>query len=144
MPNFINSFFNVKKIAYIFIIVIGVSLTCFSAMSDILKVNGQTLCSNTGAVSIKNNVYSIACRDREKPAPTPDRIPAPSQPPPKPLPVVASKCGVPERDVRIERFTGKGMNKEFTLANGTALAVAFTSPSSGEDRGISFGGPALR
>ena len=143
MPNFITSFFNVKKISYFLIIVIGLSLGGLNAWPDVLKVNGKILCSNTGAVSVKDNVYSIACRDREKPAPTPDRIPAPSQPPPKPLPVVASKCGLPERDVRIERFTGKGIEKEFTLVNGSKLVVPFPSGSLGNVNKIALGEPSV-
>ena len=108
-----------------------------SAMADILKVNGQTLCSNTGAVSVRNNVYSIACRDGEKSTPVPSR-PISNTPVPKPPAVAGTKCGVAERDLITEIFTGKGFEKAFILSNKTALAVPFNSGSLGKVRKLTF------
>ena len=130
MINFIKAFFNVKKIAYICMIATCASFGGLSAMADILKVNEKILCSNTGAVSVKNNVYSVACRDgvRPSPAPIPGRGPAPSRPPnntPAPTPPVANaKCGVPEPNLIIETFTGKGFEEEYTLPKGSTLVVS--------------------
>ena len=136
MPISFNPFFSVKKIVYVLTIVIGPSLGGHNARADILKVNGKILCSNTGAVSVKNNVYSVACRDSAKPVPVPSRNPTPP-------PVVTTKCGAPEPVVRTEILGVTYFEKEFTLKNRTVLVVPFNSRSVGNIRKLSFIDPAI-
>ena len=92
--------------------------------------------------SVRNNVYSVACRDGAKPVPASrpisNRLPTPRQPVPKP-PIISSKCGVPEPVVRTEILGGNNYEKAYYLKNGTALAVPFKSSSVGEVNKIKFG-----
>jgi hypothetical protein len=54
---------------------------------------------------------------------------------------VDDSCGVSEDDLQIERFTGRGIDKEFTLENETVLVIPFSSGDLGEVKKIALGEP---
>ena len=70
--------------------------------------------------------------------PVPPRVipnPVPTRPP-------GTACANPEPKLRYERFTGAGINKEFTLKNEVVLVVPFNSGFLGNVRKFAFGDPA--
>ena len=139
---------NIKKLAAVAAMtsLSGVLLLLAGQSSaDTLFLGNDLVCNNISNVSWTNGRLSVACDDNvtnpaapNPPAPNP---PAPIPPAPIP-PVISSECGVPEPDVRIERFSGGALEKEFTLANGTALVLPFTTDSAGDIKKITFGEPS--
>lgn len=140
---------NIKKMAALTAMT-GLSsvllLMAEQSSADTLVVNNAVSCNNISTVSWVNDQLTVTCNTGLQPVIPAPVVPAPVVPAPAPvivptIPVVSAQCSQPEPDLRIERFVGRGIDKEFTLANGTSLVVPFTSGSAGEVKKIALGEP---
>lgn len=116
--------------------------------ADTLIMNNNVACSNISTVNWTNDQLVITCNDSVIDAPVnqpPTVVPPVVKPPVTDVPVnqlpVDVTCPNPEPEIRTERFTGKGIDKEFTLENETALVVPFNSGNPGEVQKIALGEP---
>lgn len=119
--------------------------------ADSLVVNGEVICSDYNSLSWQNGQLTLACNDQviqppvvQPPVVQPPPVNPPVVPTPAPTlpPVVNGGCPDPEPNSRIERFNGKGIDREFTLANGSVLVVPFTSGQLGDVRKMALGEPS--
>ncbi len=138
---------NIKKLAALATMT-GLSsvllLMAEQSSADTLVVNNVVSCSNISTVSWVNDQLTIACNTGVPVVPVAPVTVVPVPAPPVVIPVIpvtSTQCSQPEPDLRIEGFSGRGIDKEFTLTNGTALVVPLTSGSNGEVRKIALGEP---
>ncbi len=114
--------------------------------ADTLVVNNVVSCNNISTVSWVNDQLTVACTTNSQPVinPTPQPVANPTPVPVNnPTPASNAECSQPEPNLRIERFSGRGVNKEFTLTNGAVLVVPFPSGTTGEVRKIALADPAV-
>ncbi len=151
---------SIKKFA-VFLTVSGITGTSLTVsqptFADTLVVNGEITCNNVAAVDWANDQLSITCDDSfveppvvqppvinppivEPPVIEPPVIEPPVEPPVTQLPV-GENCSNPEPDVQIEQFTGRGIDKEFTVENETVLVVPFDSGNPGDVKKLALGEP---
>ena len=151
---------SIKKFA-VFLTVSGITGTSLTVsqptFADTLVVNGEITCNNVAAVDWANDQLSITCDDSfveppvvqppvinppivEPPVIEPPVIEPPVEPPVTQLPV-GENCSNPEPDVQIEQFTGRGIDKEFTVENETVLVVPFDSGNPGDVKKLALGDP---
>ncbi len=140
---------NIRKLAAM------AAMTSFSGLllmqveqsfADTLVVNNVVSCNNISTVSWVNDQLTVSCTTNVQPVTNP--IPQPvANPTPVPViiptltPVANAECSQPEPDLRIETFAGRGVDKEFTLTNGTVLVIPFASGSAGEVKKIALAQP---
>ncbi len=113
--------------------------------ADTLVVDNELFCDSISNVSWANGRLTVVCDGVTNTPNTPvPNTPVPNTPVPNTpvtpvpnTPVISSDCGVPEPDV-MEASKGRGLSKEFTLANGTVLVVPYASGSVGEVSKLSF------
>ncbi len=108
---------------------------------DTLIMDGQSLCGNISSVNWKNGELNIAC-DGSIVDPDPVIDPDPVVNPEPVIAPVNSSCPDSEPKIRIERFSGRGVNQEYTLANETVLVVPFDSGDLGAVKKIALADPA--
>lgn len=125
---------------------------CFSAQTyaDSLVVDNQVICNELSTMYWENNQLTISCGSPVDQAvnqpidlpPVEQPLPVPVNTPSSPPPVTNSGCPDPELNIRTERFAGKGIDREFTLANDSVLVVPFNSGRPGEVQKIALGEPS--
>ncbi|MCH9698266.1 MAG: hypothetical protein K0U68_09205 [Gammaproteobacteria bacterium] len=143
-------------------LLIGLAVSLLSLTSlvsaDRLVVDQQPVCQEIAAVNWQNDRLAVNCRDdrsanppvNQPPVSAPD-VPAsdlPDRPPlvtppgaQSPLSPLPVDCPPPGPNVRIERFTGAGIDQEFTLDRGSVLVVPFHSGPTGTVKKIALGEP---
>ncbi len=121
--------------------------------SDALVVDRSLVCDAIESLFWQNDQLTINCADPVQQPPTTSQPPI-DQPipgdfpplviapnPPVRLPPLTIGCPNPEANIRIERFSGAGIDQEFNLSHGTVLVVPFTSGPSGTVKKIALGEP---
>ncbi len=127
-------------------------------VSDTLVVDRQLVCQDIDRLVWEQQQLSIDCSRPVSLPPTqqppinqpnppviqpPSGLPPLVTPPMTPvaLPPLTIGCPNPDPNVRVESFTGTGIDQEFTLNQGTVLVVPFNSGASGTVKKIALGEP---
>ena len=118
--------------------------------ADTLVVDDQLLCNNLTTIHWQNDQLTATCDETtsQRPEPPPATIPPMSEIPvspepitPLPLPPFTVECPDPGPNVRIEQFSGRGIDQEFTLDQDSVLVVPFNSGDLGTVKKIALGEP---
>ncbi len=122
---------SIKKIAA-FAAMSGISslLLFYAAQSygDTLVLDDQSVCDNISTINWQDGQLTVTCDG------------SPVEPPVEPP--VDTSCPDSEPNTRIEKFSGRGIDQEFSLANESVLAVPFMSGDLGAVKKIALGEPS--
>ncbi len=139
---------------------IGLLVLLSTSYAGPLFVDGALVCQETTTILLSNDQLTVDCTASTiPPTPIPDVLPPELTPPglenptpggtptPEPtvgqgpLPPADETCGIAEPNPRLERFAGRGVDKEYTLANDSVLVVPITSGAAGSVQKVALGEP---